>query len=107
MSFVAINPLGVNCKVKFSSFSFQIAQVANAKETLNLLQIEKAIAADCEANELVIVGEIAVATLVSRADDLAWAEVVDCDFCHVLILACFGQKVKGVTRTLKVGETVP
>jgi hypothetical protein len=26
---------------------------------------------------------------------------------HVIILARFGQKVKGVTRTLKVGETVP
>ena len=103
MSFVAINPLGVNCKVKFSSFSFQIAQVANAKETLNLFQIEKTIAADCEANELVIVGEIAVATLISRADDLAWAEVVNSDFCHELSIAFFGRFVKGVNRTSGYG----
>ena len=71
MSFVAINPICVNRKVKLGSLSFQVAQVANAKETLNLLQIEKAVAADCEGNELVIVGEIAIATLIARADDLA------------------------------------
>jgi len=114
MSFVAINPLGVNRKVKLGSFSFQITQVANAKETLNLRQIEKAMAADCEGNELVIVGEIAVASLIACSANFARAEVVNGEFFHgcflidhVIIIAYFRRFGKGVNRTLEVRVTVP